>query len=43
MVLTSGADEGERQAALRAGAAAFLEKPVDAQALLDAVRRAAGW
>jgi FixJ family two-component response regulator len=38
--ITAYADEHMREAALRAGAVAFLEKPFEEQPLLDAVQRA---
>jgi FixJ family two-component response regulator len=40
--ITAYADAPAREAALRSGALAFLEKPFEEQALLDAVARALG-
>jgi FixJ family two-component response regulator len=41
--ITAYADEQARDAALRAGAVAFLRKPFEEQALLEALGRATGW
>jgi FixJ family two-component response regulator len=40
--ITAYGDDGMRERALRAGAIAFLQKPFEEQALLDAVTRAVG-
>ncbi len=40
VVMTGNADDKSRSLALRSGAAAFLEKPVDADVLIDAIRTA---
>jgi CheY-like chemotaxis protein len=42
ILLTASAGEGERDIALRAGAAYYVTKPFDLKELLSAVRRAAG-
>ena len=42
IVVTARDPSTSRDRALEAGAADFLEKPIDADALLDAVRRAVG-
>jgi DNA-binding response OmpR family regulator len=42
IVVTARDPSTSRDRALEAGATAFLEKPIDAEALLDAVRRAVG-
>jgi FixJ family two-component response regulator len=42
IILTAHGDEDTRQRSLQAGAIAFLEKPVEGAALLDAVRSALG-
>lgn len=42
IVITAFDDEATRASAERAGAFAYLRKPVDAKVLLDAVRRATG-
>ena len=40
VVMTGNADEKSRSLALRSGAAAFLEKPVDADVLIETIRAA---
>jgi FixJ family two-component response regulator len=40
--ITAYADDQAREQALRAGAIAFLQKPFEEQALLEAVARAVG-
>jgi DNA-binding response OmpR family regulator len=42
IVVTARDPSTSRERALEAGAMAFLEKPIDSEALLDAVRRAVG-
>jgi FixJ family two-component response regulator len=42
IILTAHGDDDTRQRSLQAGAVAFLEKPVQGTALLDAVRTALG-
>jgi FixJ family two-component response regulator len=42
VLITAHDDERIRERAQRVGVSAYLRKPVDAQVLLDAVRRAAG-
>jgi FixJ family two-component response regulator len=42
VLITAHDDERIRERAQRVGVCAYLRKPVDAQVLLDAVRRAAG-
>jgi len=42
VLLTASAGEGERDVALRAGAAYYVTKPFDLKQLLSAVRRASG-